>query len=50
MIKAAELLGMWLLFAMPIQLEPHQLTCLPVGITAILAAWYLPGDSSGSEG
>ncbi len=48
-IKVAELLGMWFLRVRPFHLDPHQITCLAVGITAILAARYLPDDTPGPE-
>ncbi len=48
-IKAAELLGMWLLPARPLHLDPHQLSCAAVGITAVLAARYLPDDGPGAQ-
>ncbi len=48
-IKAAEFLGMWLLPARSLHLDPHQLTCAAVGITAILAARYLPDDGPGAQ-
>lgn len=46
-IKAVEALGMWLLPVVSPHLSPHQITCMAVGITAILATRYLPDDTPG---
>ncbi len=44
-IKAVELLGTWVLPAVPLYLGPHEITCITVGIASLLAARYLPDAS-----